>query len=322
MSPTNQRVNYRESRQKVVEKNKGVRDKRTSLTEAVQLIQDNDHVAIGGLQYTRTPMGTLWEIIRQEKKNLTFYKTLMSFEGDWLFVSGAMGKAVTSWFSGGVTWGVSKIMRTYAEKDPSSFEEWSLLGLSLRLKAGAMGIPSIPTKTMLGSDLEKQLNLERFNCPYSGEELLLIPAANPDVAVIHSQVADMYGNAQIYGPPCMDIEIAKAASRVILTTEQLVENEAIRDAPNCTNIPFFCVDAVVELPFGCCPHECYGRYEPAYEILGEYGQGVLKSEDKLAFVREFLDKYFYQPADYSEYLSLFGVKTLVETTRRGRIWQL
>jgi glutaconate CoA-transferase subunit A len=183
-----------------------------------------------------------------------------------------------------------------------------------------MGIPSIPTKSMLGSDLEKTRGLKRFTCPYSGEELLLIPAVNPDVAIIHSQIADKYGNAQIFGPPCLDIETAKAANRVILTTEQIVDNEHIRDAPNSTNIPFFCVDAVVELPFGCYPHECYGRYEPAYEKLGEYGQGLLQAEDKIGFVREYLDKYFYQPDDFEEYLELFGVRSLLETTRRGRIW--
>ena len=314
-------MNYRESRSRLVEKNKGVRDKRTTLTEAVKLIHDGDHVAIGGLQYTRTPMGVIWEIIRQRKKDLTFYKTLLSFEGDWLYVSGAMRKAVTSWFSGGVSWGVSKIMRSYAEADPSSFEEWSLLGLSLRFRAGAMGLPCIPAKCMIGSDLEKTLDLKRFKCPYSGEDLLLVPAVNPDVAIIHAQVADKFGNAQIFGPPCMDADIAKAANRVILTTEQLVDNEDIRDNPNLTAIPFFCVDAVVELPYGCYPHECYGLYEPAYASLGEYGQGLLKAEDKMEFVRGYLEKYFYSPNDFEDYLSLFGVKSLLETTRKGRIWK-
>ena len=315
-------MNYREARRNVVEKNKGVRDKRTTLQEAVKLIHDGDHVAVGGLQYTRTPMGLIWEIIRQRKKDLTFYKTLLSFEGDWLFVSGAMRKAVTSWFSGGVTWGVSKIMRAYAEKDPSTFEEWSLLGLSLRFRAGAMGIPCIPTKSMLGSGIETSAGMQRFTCPYSGENLLLVPAVFPDVAIIHSHVADKYGNAQIFGPPCMDADIARAAGRVILTTEQLVDNDAIRDNPNLTSIPFFCVDAVVELPYGCYPHECYGRYEPAYTHLGEYGQGLLKAEDKMGFVREYLEKYFYRPADFDQYLSLFGVGSLLETTRKGRIWGL
>lgn len=314
-------MNYRESRARVVEKNKGVRDKRTTLNEAVKLIHDGDHIAIGGLQYTRTPMGILWEIIRQHKKDLTFYKTLLSFEGDWLFVSGAMRKAVTSWFSGGVSWGVSKIMRAYAESDPSSFEEWSLLGLSLRFRAGAMGIPCIPAKSMIGSDLEKSAGLQRFKCPYSGEDLVLIPAVTPDVAVIHVHAADMYGNAQILGHPCMDGEIAKAANKVILTTEQLIDNEQIRDNPNLTAIPFFCVDAVVELPYGCYPHECYGLYEPAYSALAEYGQGLLKADDKIAFVRDYLDKYFYGPADFEEYLSLFGVRSLLEASRKGRIWQ-
>ena len=314
-------MNYRESRSRLVEKNKGVRDKRTTLTEAVKLIHDGDHVAIGGLQYTRTPMGVIWEIIRQRKKDLTFYKTLLSFEGDWLYVSGAMRKAVTSWFSGGVSWGVSKIMRSYAEADPSSFEEWSLLGLSLRFRAGAMGLPCIPAKSMLGSDLEKTLDLKRFKCPYSGEDLLLVPAVNPDVAIIHAQVADKFGNAQIFGPPCMDADIAKAANRVILTTEQLVDNEDIRDNPNLTAIPFFCVDAVVELPYGCYPHECYGLYEPAYGSMGEYGQGLLKAEDKMEFVRGYLEKYLYGPNDFEDFLSLFGVKSLLETTRKGRIWK-
>ncbi len=314
-------MSYRDSRQAIVEKNKGLRDKQTTLEEAVTMVQDGDHVAVGGLQYTRTPVGALWEIIRQKRQNLTIYKPLMSFEGDWLFVSGVMGKAVTSWFSGGVTWGVSKIMRTFAENDPSTFDELSLLGLSLRLKAGAMGIPCIPTKSMLGSDLEKTAGLKRFTCPYSGEELLLVPAVNPDVAIIHSQVADKYGNGQIFGPPCLDIESAKAANKVILTTEQIVDNEHIRDTPNSTNIPFFCVDAVVELPFGCYPHECYGRYEPAYEKLGEYGQGLLEATDKIGFVKEYLEKYFYQPENFEEYLSLFGVKSLLETTRLGRIWK-
>ncbi len=315
-------MNYRESRQKVVEKNKGVRDKRTTLEEAVKLIRDGDHVALGGLQYTRTPVGAIWEMIRQKKKDLTVYKTFLSFEGDWLYVSGVMRKAVTSWFSGGVTWGVSKIMRSYAESDPSCFEEWSLLGISLRFRAGAMGLPCIPTKSMLGSDLEKTAKLERFRCPYSGEELLLIPAVNPDVAIIHSHVADLYGNAQIFGPPCMDGEIARAANRVILTTEQLVSNEDIRDTPNATTIPFFCVDAVVELPFGCYPQECYGLYEPAYDFLGQYGFGVQKAADKKEFVRQYLEEFFHRPADFQEYLSLFGVKSLLETTGKGRIWKL
>jgi len=315
-------VNYRESRQKVVEKNKGFRDKRTSLSEAVKMIRDGDHVAVGGLQYTRTPTGIIWEIIRQQKKDLTIYKSLLCFEGDWLYVSGAMRKAVTTWFSGGVTWGVSKIMREFAERDPESFEEWSLLGLSLRFRAGAMGIPCIPTKSMLGSDLEKTTGMQHMKCPYSGEDLLLVPAVFPDVAIIHAQVADMYGNAQIFGPPCMDGEIARAANKVILTTEQLVDNESIRDNPNTTTIPFFSVDAVVELPYGSFPQECYGLYEPAYEKLAEYGGGLLKAQDKIGFVKGYLDKYFYKPASFEEYLSLFGVASMMDATKKGRIWRL
>ena len=106
-----------------------------------------------------------------------------------------------------------------------------------------------------------------------------MPALNPDVALIHVQRCDAYGNAQIDGLQFMDIDLAMAANRVILTTERIVSNDQIRRAPDQTKIPFFAVDAVVEVPFGCAPHECSGVYEPLfrhmeyYTCAGEQGPG-------------------------------------------------
>ena len=100
-----------------------------------------------------------------------------------------------------------------------------------------------------------------MECPYTGEKLMLLPALNPDVAIIHVQRCDPYGNAQLDGLQFMDIDIPMAANRVIITTERIVSNDQIRRAPDQTKIPFFTVDAVVEAPFGCAPHECYGLYD-------------------------------------------------------------
>ncbi len=108
---------------------------------------------------------------------------------------------------------------------------------------------------------------KQIDCPFTGEKLVLVPALNPDVALIHVQRCDAYGNAQMDGLQFMDIDLAMAANRVILTTERIVSNDQIRRTPDQTKIPFMTVDAVVEVPFGCAPHECYGVYEPFFKHL-------------------------------------------------------
>ena len=122
------------------------------------------------------------------------------------------------------------------------------MSIGLRYRAGAMGIPFMPSRSMIGSDVLQAASAraKEMDCPFTGEKLLLLPALNPDVALIHVQRCDAYGNAQIDGLQFMDIDMAMAANRVILTTERIVSNDQIRRAPDQTRIPFFTVDAVVE----------------------------------------------------------------------------
>src|SRR3972149_1159842 len=115
---------YRELREAIDRKDRGLREKVTSLEEAVRLIKDGDHVAAGGCHYSRTPMAVIWEIIRQKKKDLVYSRSITSTEGDLLLVAGATRHVITSWFSPGVTWGVSRVMRHYTEKKLAVFEEW------------------------------------------------------------------------------------------------------------------------------------------------------------------------------------------------------
>ena len=113
--------------------------------------------------------------------------------------------------------------------------------MGMRFRAGAMGVPFMPIRSMLGSDvLAQRPEAKEIDCPFTGEKLLLVPALNPDVALIHVQRCDAYGNAQIDGLQFMDIDLAMAANRVILTTERIVSNDQIRRAPDQTKIPFFC----------------------------------------------------------------------------------
>ena len=308
---------YQELRQIIENKDRGLREKVMSLEEAVGIINDGDHVASGGCHYSRTPMALIWEIIRQKKKDLVYSRSITSTEGDLLLVGGATKHIVTSWFSPGVTWGVSRVMRHYMQTGLAKFEEWSHMSLGLRYRAGAMGIPFMPTRVMMGSDLYPRLSdIKEMTCPYTGEKLSLVPALNPDVAILHTQRCDAYGNVQSEGIPFMDADIAMAANKVIITTERVVSNDQVRRAPDRTTIPFFCVDAVVEIPYGCLPHECYGQYEPDYSHMDTYVKIMMsKGPDG---VKEYLDQYVYGPATWNDYLQMMDFKNILEATINGR----
>jgi glutaconate CoA-transferase subunit A len=308
---------YAELRAAIHQKNRGLREKVMSLAEAVKLISDGDHVAAGGCHYSRTPMAAVWEMIRQKKTGLTYSRSIASGDGDLLLVAGAVQRVITSWFSPGVTWGVSRVMREYTERKLAVYEEWSHMTLGLRYRAGAMGIPFIPARALLGSDLAGRLpDLKVMDCPYTGDKLALIPALNPDVAILHTQRCDPYGNVQSEGLPFMDQDIALAANKVIVTTERIVSNEQVRRSPDRTKIPFFCVDAVVEVPYGCLPHECYGEYEPDFVSMDKYVKLMMAKGSE--GVREYLDKYVYGVESWDDYLELLGVKNILRATMKGR----
>jgi len=308
---------YTTLRKTLAARDRSLRPKVMSLEEAVGFVNDGDRVGIGGSTMSRTPMGLIWALIRARRKHLSCSRSIVSSDGDLLFGSGACDQIVTSWFSQGILWGVSKVMRHHVETGSARYDEWSHMAIGMRFRAGAMGLPFLPIRSMLGSDVrQRRPETVEMQCPYTGETVLLVPALNPDVALIHVQRCDQFGNAQIDGLPFMDLDLAMAANRVILTTERIVSNEQIRRAPDHTKIPFFAVDAVVELPFGCAPHECTGVYEPMMRHMESYVS--LVNRDPVNGMREYLDRYVYGPASWTDFLSMLGVDELLTASRAGR----
>ncbi len=310
-------VGYSELRRRTAERDRSLRDKVMSLEEAAALVPDGALVGIGGSTLSRTPMAMIWALIRAGRKDLCCTRSITSSEGELLFASGVSRHIVTSWFSQGIVWGVSRVMRLYTEEKQARFEEWSHMAVGLRFRAGAMGLPFLPMRSMMGSDLIGQLpDVKQIDCPFTGEKLVLVPALNPDVALIHVQRCDRFGNAQIDGLPFMDLDLALAANRVILTAERIVSNDQIRRMPDHTKIPFLAVEAVVEVPFGSAPHECYGLYEPLFKHLDDYAAQL--RQDPEQGIRSYLERYFYAPKSWTEYLDLLCLKELLDASRRGR----
>ncbi len=309
---------YAELRQETQARDRALREKVMSLEEAAALVHDGEHVALGGCTMSRTPMAMIWALIRAGKCDLTVSRSIVSSEGDLLYASGASSHIITSWFSQGIVWGISKVMRHYIETKAARFTEWSHMAMGLRYRAGAMGLPFMPVRSMLGSDVAARLGdaVKEMDCPFTGEKLLLLPALNPDVALIHVQRADPYGNAQIDGLQFMDMDIAMAARRVILTTERIISNDQIRRSPDATRIPFFTVDAVVEVPFGCAPHECYGVYEPFFSHM-DYLTAQFNG-DPVEGPKRYLADYVFEPKNWSAYLAMLGTEAMLDAARRGR----
>ena len=307
---------YNKLRKDLSARDRSLREKVVSLEDVASFVRDGDTVGIGGSTMSRTPMALIWALIRAGRKDLSCSRSIVSSDGDLLFASGASKHIITSWFSQGILWGVSKVMRHYVETGKVNFEEWSHLAIGMRFRAGAMGVPFIPIRSMLGSDVASQRpEAKEMDCPFTGEKLLLVPALNPDVALIHVQRCDAYGNAQIDGLQFMDIDLAMAANKVILTTERIVSNDQIRRAPDHTKIPFFTVDAVVEVPYGSAPHECYGVYEPMMRHMEYYVE--LVNKDPIAGMAEYLDKFVYGPKSWAEFLDLIGIEELLVASRAG-----
>jgi len=309
-------IAYSELLERTRQRDRSLREKVTSLEAAAALVPDGASVGIGGSTLSRTPLAMIWALIRAGRRDLHCVRSISSSEGELLFAAGASRHLLTSWFSLGIVWGVSRIMRAYVESGRARFEEWSHLAIGMRFRAGAMGVPFLPMRSMLGSDVIAQLPDTRvIDCPFTGDKLVLVPALNPDVALIHVQRCDAFGNAQIDGLPFMDLDLALAANRVILTTERIVANDQIRRRPDRTKIPFFAVDAVVEVPFGAAPHECYGLYEPLFRHLDNYAAQL--KPDAEAGIRDYLDRYFYGPKSWTKYLELLGLEELLDAARRG-----
>jgi glutaconate CoA-transferase subunit A len=309
-------ADFMQARARLLDKDRSVRDKRMELDEAIGLVRDGDGIAVGGCLYSRTPMASLLEILRQGRTGLTLIRSLTCYEAELFLARAAAERIITSWVGIGLLWGLPKVFRHFMEKGLAAYEEWSHLSLGLRLKAAAMGLPFLPTKSMLGSDLLPLTEAKEMTCPFTGERLALVPAYHPDVALIHVQRSDRFGNAQIDGPPYMDKDIAIAAHTVILTTEEVVAPEVIAAHPDRTSIAHFTVDAVVEVPYGSFPHECYGAYEADFDHFQEYVDLV---DDKgVQGVEEYLARYVDDAGSFAGFLDLFGTETLRRQRERAQ----
>jgi glutaconate CoA-transferase subunit A len=276
-----------------------------SLKEAVSsYVHDGDTLYCAGFTHL-IPFSAGHEIIRQGRTNLTLARATPDLIYDQMVAAGCAKKLIFSYI-GNPGVGSLRIVRNELEAGRLEWEEYSHFGMISRLQAGASGLPFIPMNQTAATDLERNNpNIRRVQDPYTGREVITVPPLTPDVGIIHVQRADKNGNAHIWGIIGEQKEVAFASKSVIITAEEIVDEEVIRSDPNRTLIPELIVKAVCHVPHCAHPSYTQGYYDRDNVFYLNWDK---ISEDTQS-VNQWLDDWVYGLKDAGEYWQKLGAET-------------
>lgn len=287
------------------------------MREAVAgFIPDGSSVALGLQMEQMIPFGAGHEIIRQKKRDLRLIGPISDILFDQLIGAGCVKDVVAAWV-GNVMMGSAYNFRRAAEQENPGAPGEKLkvfnmtnFCISLGLQAGALGVPFLPTRTAMGSDVPKGNHFfYQIISPFEPKETLLaVRAIQPDVAIVHVQRADENGNAHCWGNFGVMIEGVQSAKKVVLCAEEIVAPEVIASDPNRTVIPGFLVSAVVECPYGAHPSPVQGYYKRDDAFFQQYHAETKTPAD---FAR-WAERWIHGVSDWNEYVRQLGDERVEE----------
>ena len=287
-----------------------------TLSEAVErFVSDGASVVMGTALECLVPFAAGHEAIRQGKRDLTLIGPISDILFDQLIGAGGVRKVIAAWV-GNVAHGSGYNFRRAVEEGVPhrlELEDHSNFSIALALEAAALGVPYLPTKTLLGSDiLAWNPSFKVQPCPFTGDPLVLVPALAPDVAILQVQRADINGGSHVWGPTGVTGAAARAAKHVILLAEEIVPPEVIRSDPNRTLVPDFRVDAVVHCPRGGHPSPVQGYYNRDHAAYTEYHQRSATRDAFLGWLKEWV----LGVGDHAGYLARLGATRLAALEAR------
>lgn len=300
-------------------------DKLMSLSDAVsRFVKRGSQIALGGFTISRNPMAVAYEIVRQRITDIHLVCHSHGQALDVLIGAGCVNRVEIAYAGNGRYAPTCIRFKKAVEGGEIEFEDYSNYQMGLRFLAGALAMPFVATKSGLGTDI---VNMEGFSPetrkekgvapkklvimdnPFDGggDPVVLLPALNPDVTLIHAQYVGEDGTVRIKGLTFSDTEQAKAAGAVIVTCEEIVPRSFLRLDPDQNSLPSFLVDAIVRIPYGAHPTACYGFYD--YDA-GHFNHYKKVARDDTLF-RAYLDEWVYGVASHEEYLKRVGAKALL-----------
>lgn len=295
-----------------------------SLSEAVErYVHDAALISLGGFSATQCPMAAVHEIIRHKVRDLHVAACSNGQAVDELIGGGCVARVDIAYGGNGRFAPTCFCFRRAAEQGRIVVEDYTNYQMTLRFMAGAMGVPFLPTYSSLGTDIvnkwgyseedrrqDPRLPLKKlvlmdnpFNRTEQVDRVVLLPALQPDVTILHAQKADRSGNVQLLGLLFSDVEQAKSSKELIITCEQIVETDELRKNPDKNQILSFQVSAVVEVPWGAYPCALYGCYDYDPWFLRDFYPKVAKDDVQW---QDYLDKFVYGVKNREEFLELIG----------------
>jgi glutaconate CoA-transferase subunit A len=298
-----------------------------TLEAAAERVPSGASLSIGGFTSQRHPTALLRALVRRGVRELVVYFHSAGSDLDLLIGAGCVRRVEGAYLADGVFAPIAPNWRRFVEAGRIAFEDYSNAAMMARFTAGAMGLPFFPTRSMLGTDLLGREGLddaarradpeaaprkaEVMECPFTGQQVVLVPAVRTDFCLLHVQRASAQGLVRIEGQEFLDVQQALAARQVIVTCEELVEDEDLRRDPEQNRIPPFAVHAVVPVPFGAHPHSVHNYYDYDPEHLNLYARAARSDET----FRAYLDRYVFGVADHGGYLDAIGGEARLDALR-------
>ncbi|MGA8312509.1 MAG: CoA-transferase [Terriglobales bacterium] len=309
-----------------------------TMNEAIaELVPDGASLALGLQMEQMIPFSAGHEIIRQKKRDLTLIGPISDILFDQMIAAGCVEQMIAAWV-GNVMMGSAYNFRRAVEQGGVKMVNMTNFTVALALQAGATGVPFLPTWSALGSDVVRdnsffaeiespfaELQTDEPSTRLGGRgpsplrehlKLHAVRALSPDVAIVHLQRADRDGNAHCWGNFGIMIEAVRAAKRVIVVAEEIVEPEVIASDPNRTVIPGFLVNAVVESRFGAHPSPVQGYYKRDDAFFRQYHEQTKAKADS----ESWLQRWVYGVADRRAYMNQLGACRVEELGVKQRAY--
>ena len=291
-------------------------DKRADVEALIGHVENGNVVAVGGGLSSREPMAIIRALIRKGVKNLNVVGSAHGIDIDLLCAGGAVSESSESYVGFEQDFGMAPNYRRACESGDVKVNDSCCYTVVQQLRATIMGLPFMPVRSIRGTSVfDMHPEYKTMTCPYTGEELTLVPAVQPDVAIIHAQYGDAHGNLRIEGPPVADILFAKASKKVIASVEEIVSNERLQELGGA-NIPYFYVTALAEVPMGAHPTACYPFYAYDREHTKNYYDQAKQGAE--TFKSGYLDPFVFGCASHEAYLEKVGGE---DTARHLGSWK-
>ena len=308
-------------------------DKITDLCAAASLIPDGATLSLGGFTTQRHPMAIVYEFIRLRRRDLYLFGHSPGGDWDVLIGAGCVKRVELAYEADEAFNTIGPRWRRAVQRGQIEWEDYSNFGMVARFAAGAMGIPFMPVRSLLGSDLVARQalsdeqraadtrtspkKLHVMESPFAaGDTVVLLPAVRTEFAVLHVQKATPNGLVRIEGQTFADVEQALCADTVIVTAEEIVAEEVLRREPERNLIPYFVVNYVCHVPFGAHPYAVFNCYDYDPRHLKLYHESA---EDDAVFER-YLDRFVYGVGNHAGYLREAGGAARLDSLRADPVY--